>query len=205
MTVQMPPESNCYLLENITEDTLADVTCFLLKAPGPEIYIYIDSGGGCFTTGLALYEAIRQHPFPVTVHAQDEVHSAAMLVYLAGKRRTANPYANFLIHEVCFTVDEEGRETAASLRQKADSIEKDTKTFFQLIARESGLSVMTIRKNVDANAGEWHFGAKQALKHKIVHDICHPFPKQTPVLVPTLEPSDRGHARGRTAAAKRKR
>jgi ATP-dependent Clp protease, protease subunit len=65
--------------------------------------ILFSSFGGQPREGVALYHFIAQLPVPVHIHNMGHVESAAIPIYLAGKRRTAEVISRFLFHSYNWT------------------------------------------------------------------------------------------------------
>jgi ATP-dependent protease ClpP protease subunit len=67
------------------------------------LMILFSSFGGQPREGVALYNFISQLPVPVHMHNMGHVESAAIPIFLAGKRRTAEPISRFLFHSYNWT------------------------------------------------------------------------------------------------------
>src|ERR1700733_12779190 len=66
------------------------------------ITVCLTSNGGAPDQALYIFEVLKALPVPVYTHAMGAVQSAAMIVLMAGERRTASPGANFLFHDTVF-------------------------------------------------------------------------------------------------------
>lgn len=62
------------------------------------IHIYFGSGGGEVYEGFAIYDAIRECPCEVHIHASGQIFSMGFIIYLAGDKRYASPLTTFMIH-----------------------------------------------------------------------------------------------------------
>lgn len=67
------------------------------------IFFHINSNGGCFTDGIAIYDTIRLSKRPVYTIGEGAIGSMASVVLLSGKKRFMTENSFILIHEVrCF-------------------------------------------------------------------------------------------------------
>ncbi len=73
-------------------------------------------------------------PVPIHTHAIGAVQSAAMIVLMCGKRRTASLGANFLFHDTVFNVGTPAPLRFEDLVGHAKAIEHNDKWSHQLIA-----------------------------------------------------------------------
>ena len=65
--------------------------------PDGPIKIIIDSPGGCFISGLAIFHSLREHPSLIEVEII-RAGSAAALVALAGQKRLIHGDGYFFVH-----------------------------------------------------------------------------------------------------------
>lgn len=70
----------------------------LLAEPEQEIVLNLCSGGGETTAGTGLYSFIKMMPFPIHTHVLGWCASAGVTIFLAGKRRSATPTTQFMLH-----------------------------------------------------------------------------------------------------------
>ena len=83
--------------ENIT--TLNNyITSIKNLTSNDTLIINIDSTGGNVSDGIAIYNIIKKLPCNVITHNLGNVSSAAILLYMAGKTRTAADISKFMIH-----------------------------------------------------------------------------------------------------------
>ncbi len=68
--------------------------------PIERLDLNISSSGGNLTPAIALYHYLKSLPFEIATHNIGEVSSAAVLPYLAGSIRTAEPRSRFTIHPI---------------------------------------------------------------------------------------------------------
>ena len=110
---QLWPKENAYfgpttrsveITSEITDETAAKIIGQLLtlqtldkQAP---IQVVINSPGGSFYAGLAIYDILRTMPNPILTLGIGFVGSAALLIYTAGDIRHCTPATTFFYHNV---------------------------------------------------------------------------------------------------------
>jgi len=161
-----------YISGAVNQATLKRLIRYLhFEATNADLYVYINSPGGCTRSALAIFEILRSFHektgAKVITQALDDCYSAALIVYLAGDERYATEFASFMIHEV--TVEEGKDKRAKGYKQTAGELEKETAVLYNLIKKRTKLQVGTIRKRVEkARDNDWIFDRTEALKWNLV-------------------------------------
>lgn len=75
----------------------------LQKNPDP-IKFYINCCGGAVYWGLTFHDIIKSSPTPIYTYNIGACYSAAIYVFLAGKKRYHLPNSDFLIHNMNFNI-----------------------------------------------------------------------------------------------------
>ena len=70
------------------------------KSPGKEINLLVTSHGGSAPTAFAFYDLVRASKYNLVTIGAGCVDSAALIVWLAGKKRLLTPHTALLFHEV---------------------------------------------------------------------------------------------------------
>lgn len=86
----------------------------------PEINVYINSYGGEVAEGLAIYNALTQHPAKVNTYCYGFACSAASVVFMAGDNRHMMDSSLLMIHNAW----QHAAGNASELRKAADDLEK---------------------------------------------------------------------------------
>lgn len=112
-------ERELYLFGPVNSKTVYEVITRLnsinrydqeMLAAGPKNYkpqpiaLYINSGGGSYYDGIALYSAIKNSPTPVITIGMGMVGSAALLIFLGGQYRVAYSHTTFLYHSAKYGI-----------------------------------------------------------------------------------------------------
>lgn len=95
----------------------------------------IHSLGGSVTDAAAIYNYLKTLPFEIHTHNCGEVTSAAILIYLAGTKRTAEKYSKFMIHPIKFTLN--GSYSHFQLKEFADTVNADIKLYASIVNKET--------------------------------------------------------------------
>ncbi len=76
-----------------------DVVARLLMIGAPTIHVHINSPGGDFFDGLAIYNALMDHPATIAVTVDALAASAASFIAMAGDTITMNRGSQMMIHD----------------------------------------------------------------------------------------------------------
>lgn len=128
-----------------------------LKAIGKNpVTVQINSPGGDFFEGLAIYNLLREHPRNVTVKVMGVAASAAAVIAMAGDKIQV-PRAGFLmIHNVWVLAI----GNANDLRTIADSLDPFDTVTADIFSTRTGMDDKQVRKMLDA---ETWIGGKEAV------------------------------------------
>lgn len=86
------------------------------------IDVRINSYGGECAEAMAIVNSLDRHPATVNTYNDGFACSAAATIFMAGAKRVAGRYSNFMVHDA-WTVAE---GNAAELRREADNLDKIT-------------------------------------------------------------------------------
>ena len=71
----------------------------VLERNGDEpIIIYMQSEGGCWYSGMGIYDAIKQSRSKISIVAYNQVESMSSIIFQAADRRVLMPNCNFMCH-----------------------------------------------------------------------------------------------------------
>lgn len=85
-------------ITSATAEALRNTCLQAIQKNARSIQININSDGGGTLPAFGLYGLLRSLPVPIHTHNMGNVESMAVLLYLAGKRRTCASHGRFLIH-----------------------------------------------------------------------------------------------------------
>lgn len=113
-----------------------------------EIEVHINSYGGEVAEGLAIYNALKQHPAKVKTFCDGFACSIASVIFMAGDERIMNESSLLMIHNA-WTLAEGNAE---QLRKQADDLEKITQASVIAYKAHSNLSEEEIKALLDAES-----------------------------------------------------
>lgn len=137
------------------------------------IDLHINSEGGEVFDGLAIYEAVRQHPAGVDVYVDGLAASAASFIAMAGDRVVMAERARIMVHDAhafCIGNAADMRETARLLDDLSDNI-ADVYADKAGGTRQQWRDVM--RGATDSADGTW-FDAQAAIDAGLADEIAAP-------------------------------
>jgi ATP-dependent protease ClpP protease subunit len=104
------------------------------------VILAINSGGGEVVHGVAMYNAMRAMPYPITTHNVGNVDSIANVVFLGGSERLVCPASTFMFHGVGFSANLMGnmRLEENSLKALLDTVLADHKRISGIFANRTG-------------------------------------------------------------------
>lgn len=99
------------------------------------LIINISSLGGSVTSGITMYNYLKQQNFPITTHNLGEVSSSAILLYLAGSVRTASPISKFMVHPI--KIGFSGELPYYQVEELLKNIDADIKNYANIVNIET--------------------------------------------------------------------
>lgn len=158
-------DSEFTLYGTIVPDALEDSPSFSAKQVrealaahgGGDIVVNLNSGGGVALEGLAIFNALKQHPGKITVNVDAIAASAASLIAMAGDEIVMRDGALIMIHDPRAGAD----GTSSDLRKTADRLDVLSTQFRSIYAKRTGRSEKEIG---DLMAAETWMDADEAIK-----------------------------------------
>lgn len=129
------------------------VSAVLRRNRGKEITVNINSPGGDFFEGLAIYNLLKEHDAPVTVRVVGMAASAASVIAMAGTTIKIAEAGFFMIHNAwnCLC----GNKT--DYREMADILEQFDSTMAGVYAKKTGMDRDEVSAMMDSET--WISGA----------------------------------------------
>lgn len=135
------------------------------------IKLRLNSPGGSVFEGIAIANAIRQHPANVTVYVDSLAASIASVIAMAGDRLVMMPQSQIMIHNasgVCYG-------DATEMTKMADLLDKQSRNIAQAYAQHTGRPVAEWQQYMDA---ETWFTADEALAVGLADEVVPMKPKK---------------------------
>lgn len=117
-----------------------------LPADVETINVHISSYGGEVKEGLAIYNALKNHPAQVRTICDGFACSIASVIFMAGDERVMNEASLLMIHNAWTWAE----GNAAELRKQADDLEKITQASVNAYMAHSSLSEDEVKALLDA-------------------------------------------------------
>lgn len=137
------------------------------RCAGQPISLHINSPGGDVWDGMAIFNAIQQHPAPVTCYVGGLAASAASFIACAGDRLVMAKTATLMIHDaLTLTIG-----NAADLRAEADLLDKVSDQIASIYADKTGRPLDAMRTAMRA---ETWFNATEATDFGLCDEVSEP-------------------------------
>lgn len=148
----------------VTEEDFAQE---LDEVTAPNIEVQISSPGGSAFSGVAIYNALRNHDSRVTTRVDGVAASAASVVVQAGDTRQMSEHAQMMIHEAWGLV----LGNASEMREMADLLDRQTDNIAGIYASRSGRSQEEFRQKM---VDETWFTDEEAIANGLADEILSP-------------------------------
>ena len=125
--------------------TAKKVAAQLRAIEGP-VEVQINSPGGDMFEGIAIYNVLREHPYPVTIKVMGMAASAASIIAMAGDTVEIGAASFLMIHN-CWVVAMGNRH---EMREVSDFLEPFDAAMADVYAARSGQDVSDVAKWMDA-------------------------------------------------------
>ncbi len=160
--------------EDVAESVIPQLLYLDRKAPGKDIYLYINSPGGDITSGMAIYDAMRSLKSDVVTVSIGEASSMASILLAGGTKgkRFALPNSRIMIHQPWGGVD--GQATDVAIEAKEILYQK--KQLNRLLADFTGQPLQRIDVDTDRN---FYMSAQEAKVYGIVDKVITQLPSNS--------------------------
>lgn len=136
-----------------------------------KINLRLNSPGGSVFEGIAIANAIRNHPATVTVYVDSLAASIASVIALAGDRVVMMPQSQFMVHNASGAAYGD----ASEMTKMADLLDKQSRNIAEAYAQHTGRPVSEWQ---DYMAAETWFTAEEALAVGLADEVMPMRPKK---------------------------
>jgi ATP-dependent Clp protease, protease subunit len=152
--------------DNVAGTVIAQLLLLASEDPEKDIHLYIDSGGGVVSSGLAIYDTIQYVKPDVSTICMGMCASMAALLLTAGTKgkRYALPHSRILIHQPMGGVS--GQATDIALH--AQEIVKVRQEINEIISFHTGQTMEKIEKDTDRN---FWMSPKEAKEYNLIDKV----------------------------------
>ncbi|WP_184446461.1 ATP-dependent Clp protease proteolytic subunit [Rhodospirillum centenum] len=143
------PEAHVTFLRAVTNDSVCALlaACQTLMGEGVEhIHLGIGSGGGGIVAGLAAFNQLRGLPLRFTTYNLGSVDSVAILPFLLGRERVADPWSTFLFHGVSWAFAANGEVAPSQVADAHACIASHERVLSGITAACTGLPLEDVRR-----------------------------------------------------------
>ena len=138
--------------------------------PGERIDIYINSPGGSVTSGLAMYNVMKNITSPIRTICCGMAASMGAVLLSSGDERVIMPDSRVMIHQASGGYEGTTSDSVVAVEQLVLANERCA----EIIAWNTGKAVSEVMKDWGSgSAGLW-LGSEAALKYGIVDEIVEP-------------------------------
>lgn len=146
--------------------TAQDFVAELNRIRAPEIELHLNTPGGEVFDGIAIYNALRDHPSSVTAIVDGAAHSAGSFILQAGDKRIMNRNSEVLIHDGQAL----GIGDAAMFKELITRLDEASDNIASIYAERSGTNdVKAWRKAMKATT---RYGADAAVKAGLADEVA---------------------------------
>src|ERR1044071_4027992 len=152
--------------DHVANLVIAQLLFLQMEDSKKDISIYINSGGGVVTAGLAIYDTMQFLTCDVTTYCLGMAASMAAVLLCAGTKgkRFALPNSDIMIHQVAG-----GAQGAASdVERQVDYMFKLKKRLIKIMAQHTGKSEEQVRTDSDR---DYYMSAQEAKEYGLVDEV----------------------------------
>ena len=136
----------------------------LNQIDGGQIDVHLNSPGGEIFDGLAIYQALKNHPAKITVRIDGLAASIASVIAMAGDKIVMAPKASLMVHDG-WTM---AVGSAKDMRKTADLLDKQSDIIASVYAEKTNQSAEFWREIMSDDA--W-YNAEEALEAGLINEI----------------------------------
>jgi ATP-dependent Clp protease protease subunit len=130
----------------------------LMKKEGNEpIVIHMKTCGGHWQEGMAIYDAIKNCPNPITVISYTHARSMSSLIFLAANKRVMMPHSTFMFHEGSMF----GGGTVKQYLTEASEVKK------------AGDQMLKVYIDALKKQGKFKRWSRQKIKDMLIHEMAY--------------------------------
>ncbi|MDR0868770.1 MAG: ATP-dependent Clp protease proteolytic subunit [Planctomycetota bacterium] len=152
---------------------IAELLFLELENREADVHIYINSGGGDVTAGLAIYDTIQHLQPEVCTYAIGQTASMAAVLLAAGAKgkRYSLPSSRIMIHQPWGGA----QGTAEDISIRAKEIRRLKSRLYEILAKHTGKDGATITKDCDR---DYFMDAEAAKEYGLIDEILLPSEKK---------------------------
>jgi ATP-dependent Clp protease protease subunit len=152
--------------DHVANLVIAQLLFLQMEDSKKDISIYINSGGGVVTAGLAIYDTMQFLTCDVTTYCLGMAASMAAVLLCAGTKgkRFALPNSDIMIHQV--SGGAQGQ--ASDVERQVDYMFKLKKRIIKIISQHTGKPEDSVRQDSDR---DYYMSAQEAKSYGLVDEV----------------------------------
>ena len=133
----------------ISKRFIKNINLCMRTNPGKPILIHMKTCGGLWEEGMAIYDAIKACPSPITILNYTHARSMSSIIFQAADKRVMMPHSHFMFHDGTYSIE----GTIKQVRSSIDFDKKNEEVMLDIYAEKmnekgemSGKGIMKIKK-----------------------------------------------------------
>jgi len=106
--------------------------------PETPLLIHMKTNGGDWNEGMAIYDAIRSFPWPVTILNYTHARSMSSLIFQAANKRVMMPHSTFMFHDGTMEIGGTGKQVSSYVKFSRKTADKIMLEIYAKSMREAG-------------------------------------------------------------------
>lgn len=116
----------------ISKRFIKNINLCMRANPGKPIIIHMKTCGGLWEEGMAIYDAIKACPSPVTILNYTHARSMSSIIFQAADKRVMMPHSHFMFHDGTYIVE----GTVKMVRSAIEFDKQNEKTMLDIYAEQ---------------------------------------------------------------------
>jgi ATP-dependent Clp protease protease subunit len=126
----------------LTSEVIRNIILLSERGPDQPIVVYLNSEGGDWECGVAIYDLLNSIPNHVTIRVVGQAMSMASIILQAGDVREATPHSTIMIHDGTNSIE----TGAISFERWADHSRTIRSQMYEIYSSRTGLPVAHWRR-----------------------------------------------------------
>lgn len=159
--------------DQVANAVVAQLIFLRAEDPKKDISIYINSPGGVFSSGLAIYDTMRFLGVDINTYCLGQAASVAALLLSAGTKgkRHALPHSRIMIHQPIGGVT----GSSADIHIQAQEILEIKRAMAKIVAEHTG---QPLEKIIEDSERDFYMGPQDAVNYGLIDKVIEPTEKK---------------------------
>ena len=99
----------------ISKRFIKNINLCMRTNPGKPIVIHMKTCGGLWEEGMAIYDAIKACPSPITILNYTHARSMSSIIFQAADKRVMMPHSHFMFHDGTYAIEGTVKQVKSSI------------------------------------------------------------------------------------------